>query len=135
MEPVLCLTNKRTHTHTHTPTHLHTLHYTWEQAYPYVSFYAFSVHVLCVHVNVCVYTIAHAHVYTLITKCPLQQREVAVTQIGHSSCRSSLAYISYVGLANDYQEHFSSFCDTLRVATMVFGDIVHSTGKVVNVGR
>ena len=43
--------------------------------------------------------------------------------------------ISYVGLVNDYQEHFSSFCDTLRVAIMVFGDIVHSSDKVVNVGR
>ena len=33
---------------------------------PYVCFYAFSVHALCVHVNVYVYTIAHAHVYVRV---------------------------------------------------------------------
>ena len=33
---------------------------------PYVCFYAFSVHALCVHVNVRVCTIAHAHVYMCV---------------------------------------------------------------------
>ena len=34
---------------------------------PYVCFYAFSVHALCVHVNVCVYySTSHAHVYVSV---------------------------------------------------------------------
>ena len=43
---------------------------------PYVCIYAFSVHVLCVHVNVCVYysTCTCTYVYSLIVRVPLSLR-------------------------------------------------------------
>ena len=74
-----------------------------------------------------------AHIHCLVSS--VHSRLPVVSMMFTVALPPACINISYVGLANDYQEHFSSFCDALRVASMVSGDIVHSTGKVVNVGR